>query len=185
MPLIKYESVRLNSATLATIDHANALIEEYERQGYDLTLRQLYYLMVSRNLIPNRKPEYKRLVNVISSGRKAGLIDWDRIVDRTRYLRRTATWSTPAEILRSAAESYTTDLWSAQKRRPEVWIEKDALVGILQVACEPQQVAYFSCRGYPSDSEAWSAAMRFRRYRTKGQTRLCSTSAIMTPAGST
>jgi hypothetical protein len=170
LPRIKYEDVRLSAARLAVIRQANEIIEEYAAQGYDLTLRQLYYQFVSRDLIPNNQKEYKRLGDIISAGRRAGLIDWDRIVDRTRNLRKTSTWKDPAEIVEACAGQFAVDLWDGQDYRPEVWIEKDALVGVLEVACEPYQIPYFSCRGYTSDSEAWSAAQRLREWARAGQT---------------
>lgn len=87
MPLIKYENLSFRAETQTTIDAANEIIRQYAAQGYDMTLRQLYYQMVSRDMIPNRVTEYKRLGDVISKARRAGLIDWNAIVDRTRNLR--------------------------------------------------------------------------------------------------
>jgi hypothetical protein len=165
MPCVCYEDRNLRASTLATIRQANDIIAEYEAEGYDLTLRQLYYQFVSRDLIPNNQREYKKLGEAVAAGRRAGLIDWDRIVDRTRNLHRHATWSGPAAIVAACASQFAVDLWAGQPYRPEVWVEKDALVGVLQVACDPLQVPYFSCRGYTSDSEAWSAAQRLGGYR--------------------
>jgi len=170
MAMIRYCDKRLSAPKLAVIAQANAIIAEYAEQGYDLTLRQLYYQFVSRDLIPNNQSEYKRLGDIVSDGRRAGLIDWDAIVDRTRNLRAPSTWQGPAEIVQACAEQFKIDLWATQTYRPEVWVEKDALVGVLEVACAEHQVPYFSCRGYTSDSEAWSAAQRMKRAAKAGQT---------------
>jgi hypothetical protein len=169
MPLIQYSHKKLSAAKLRVIEQANEIIAEYEAQGYDLTLRQLYYQFVARDLIPNNQSEYKRLGDVISDGRRAGLIDWERIVDRTRNLRSSPTWDNPAEIVGACAAQFAVDLWADQPYRPEVWVEKDALVGVLETACTPLQVPYFSCRGYTSDSEVWSAGRRLRSWRVHHQ----------------
>lgn len=170
MPKIRYEDLKLGAAVLATIDQANVIIAEYEAQGFDLTLRQLYYQFVARDLLRNRVQEYKRLGDIVQKGRRAGLIDWNSIVDRTRYLRIASAWESTADIVAGAAAQYRVDLWANQKIRVEVWIEKDALVGVFEGVCDDLHVGLFSCRGYTSDSEAWAAAMRLRRYRHAGQT---------------
>ena len=72
MPRIRYVSKNFGAAALAVIREANAIIAEYAAQGYDLTLRQLYYQFVSRDLLPNRQSEYKRLGDIINDARLAG-----------------------------------------------------------------------------------------------------------------
>jgi hypothetical protein len=169
MPKIRYSDQRLYGSSIKLIAQVGAIIDEYSAQGYDLTLRQIYYQLVARGLIRNKDSEYKRLVSVITAGRRAGLIDWTHIVDRTRYLRTHPSWSSPRAIVEACAEQYSTDLWARQPKRPEIWVEKDALVGVVATACEEHRVPYLSCRGYLSDPEAWQAAQRFRRYAESGQ----------------
>lgn len=161
MPLITYKSKRFKDATLDVIDQANDILTEYEQQGYDLTLRQLYYQFVSRGLIPNNDREYNRLGSIVNDARLAGLIDWDHITDRTRFLRTVSSWQSPASIMRGAAHGYQRDLWEDQNVRVEVWVEKDALVGVIERACQTLRVPFLSCRGYTSQSEMWAASQRF------------------------
>jgi len=170
MPKIKYQNIKLGPAKLAVVAQANAIIEEYAAQGFDLTLRQLYYQFVSRDLIANRMQEYKRLGDIINDARLAGLIDWLAIVDRTRNLKSLSHWDSPSDIVRAVAEQYNVDRWVNQHNRVEVWIEKDALVGVIEGVCEELDVPYFSCRGYTSQSEMWMAAMRLKKYARNGQT---------------
>jgi hypothetical protein len=145
------------------IDQANEIIEEYQAQGYSLTLRQLYYQFVARGLVPNAQLQYKRIGSVINDARLAGLIDWTAIEDRTRNLVALSHWSSPTEIVRAAVESYQRDHWEDQPHHVEVWIEKDALTGVIADICDDLDVAYFSCRGYTSQSEMWVAGQRLRR----------------------
>lgn len=143
---------------------ANTIIAEYQRAGFVLTLRQLYYQFVARGLLKNDIREYKRLGTIISDARLAGLIDWDAIEDRTRNLRSPAHWDRPETVLQSAAAQFRLDLWADQARRVEVWIEKDALVGVIEAVCEEYRLPYFACRGYSSQSEQYSAGKRFNSY---------------------
>lgn len=163
MSKILYVHKNFTTDVRATIARANSIIEEYAEQGFVLTLRQLYYQFVARDLIPNTFRSYKRLGTIVSDGRLAGLIDWDAIQDRTRNVRRNSHWTGPGQIIRSAAEGFEIDKWADQEYRPEVWIEKDALVGVIEGVCVDNDVPFFSCRGYNSQSEMHSAALRMMR----------------------
>jgi hypothetical protein len=160
MPRIQYQAMNLRAKALATIEAANGIIAEFQDQGFDLTLRQLFYQFVSRGLIPNTQREYKNLGTVINDGRLGGLIDWESIVDRTRDLRTLPHWDSPEDIVRACAGQFNYDLWAEQPRYIEVWIEKDALVGVIEGVCRRFDVPHFSCRGYTSQSEMWVASQR-------------------------
>lgn len=158
---IKYKDFNFRESTLKIIELVNNIISEYHSKGFDLTLRQVYYQLVARDYIPNNERSYKNLGNVVNDGRLAGLISWHSIVDRTRGLSKNSHWSSPASVIQAAYESYFIDLRSDQPVYIEVWVEKDALKGIVGQVCSNLDVPYFSCRGYVSQSEMWSAAQRF------------------------
>lgn len=164
MPKIKYKDFNFQPATRVLIDRCNQIIADYEAQGFTLTLRQLYYQLVSRNVIRNKQTEYDRLGSIVNDARLAGLIDWHAIEDRTRNVRDLPHWTDPAAIVRATSQAFHMDMWAPQKYRPEVWIEKDALVGVIEGVCQELDVPYFSCRGYTSQSEMWVGAQRLKRY---------------------
>jgi len=168
MPRICYVEKNFRTSTRQIINEANAIIKTYQAQGYSLTLRQLYYQFVARDLLANTQKNYSRLGNIINDARLAGLVDWDAIVDRTRNLKRLSTWEDPSSIINSCAHSYRTDKWSSQNYRIEVWIEKEALAGVFERICNELEIPFFSCRGYTSQSEMWRAAMRLRRWERGG-----------------
>lgn len=163
MPRIAYIEKNFSAASLDLIDTANNIIEDYRAQGFTLTLRQLYYQFVARDLLPNTMRSYKNLGSVINNARLAGHIDWDDIEDRTRFVRSQAHWDSPAEILDACATQFRVNKWDGQPYHVEVWIEKDALVGVIERVCHRFDVPFMACRGYLSQSEQWSAAQRFRR----------------------
>lgn len=146
------------------IRQANEIIAEYEAQGFVLTLRQLYYQFVQRNIIPNKLAEYKRLGSVLNDARLAGKVDWLMIEDRTRNLEELPKWRSTSALISTAAEQFRTDIWASQPYRIEVWIEKEALTGVIERVCDEFRVPYFACRGYTSQSEQWRAGHRMRRY---------------------
>lgn len=163
MPKIQYKEINFRGKSLELINLVNQVVEEYQAQGYELTLRQAYYQLVARGYIPNNERSYKNIGSLINDGRLAGLIDWHSITDRTRNLRSNGHWDNPADVIASARYSYMLDKWQGQPNYVEVWVEKDALVDIVGQACRPLDTPYFSCRGYTSQSEMWSAAQRFIR----------------------
>jgi len=169
MPREAYIERKFSPASMALITKAEEICRSYAAQGFDLTLRQLYYQFVARDLLPNKQSEYKRLGSVVNDARLAGLLDWDYIVDRTRNLRGLPHWDNPHSVIRSAASSYRTERWAGQPHRVEVWIEKDALVGVITGVCQRYDIDYFSCRGYTSQSELWGAAQRMISYQDAGQ----------------
>jgi hypothetical protein len=156
--------------TLAIIEQANTIIDEYREQGFTLTLRQLFYQYVSRDLIRNLQTEYKRLGSILNDARLAGLVDWSAMEDRTRNVDRPSLWGSPAEILEAVGEQYKRNPWDTQTVRPEVWIEKEALAGVIVPVCDRWRVPRLSCRGYMSQSEQYAAGKRFEGYLDDGLT---------------
>ena len=138
------------------------VINEYAGQGYRLTLRQLYYQLVARDLIPNQQAWYKRLGDVVSNGRLAGYIDWNSIVDRGRVPIKPPDWSSPAALLKAAASQYRIDRWQGQQHHVEVWCEKDALSSVIEPVCNRYHVRFLANRGYSSSTAMYDAARRFR-----------------------
>jgi hypothetical protein len=169
LPKIIYKDIKLQPASYALVKTCNEIIAEYQAQGFTLTLRQLYYQLVSRDIIANKQTEYKRLGSIVNDARLTGMIDWLAIEDRTRELRSITRWESPADIIDAVAAQFHIDLWKGQKYRPEVWIEKDALVGVIEGVCNELDVPHFSCRGYTSQSEMWVGAMRLKKHVNHGQ----------------
>lgn len=169
MPEICYKSKRFSKKSQALITIAREFIDEYMQQGFNLTLRQLYYRFVSRDIIPNTERSYKSLGSVISDARMAGLLDWNAIVDRQRVKKGQQHWNSPSEILDAAASSYRIDKWDNQPIRVECWVEKEALIDVIARAAFPLDVDHFSCKGYVSQSAMWRAAQRLIDYEMLNQ----------------
>lgn len=169
MPRIHYVSWNPHPESVRLIAEARRIIAEYEQQGFTLTLRQLYYQLVARDLVPNTQKSYDRIGMLVTKGRRAGMIDWNAIEDRTRFVRKNQHFDGPAHIMEIAAKSYRRNLWENQPIVVEVWIEKDALIGVIEQSCRKLDVPFFSCRGYVSDTEMWNAAQRVIEREQYGQ----------------
>lgn len=165
----QFVNIAFRTKTRKLIDQANQVIGEYAARGFKLTVRQLYYQFVARDWLKNTFNNYQRLASVVDDARKAGLIDWAAIIDRTRYLCRIPDYGDPQAFLESVKHQYAEDIWRDQDYYAEVWIEKDALIGVIEGVCNELRMPFFACRGYPSSSEMYRAAKRLRRKRDQGK----------------
>src|ERR1019366_10300847 len=129
---ICYIPRRFRQSSLKTLEWINRVIAEYEATGYRLSLRQLFYQGVVRNRIPNNEQSYSRLSELLGFARNAGVISWHAIEDRSRSLQGWPTHGSPAEAIRDARNTYKRELWATQPCRLEVWVEKDALLGVVE-----------------------------------------------------
>lgn len=170
MALEKFEEIAFRKKTRVVIDQANVILGEMAAGGYTLTVRQLYYQFVARDLLANTQANYKRLAGIVDDARKAGLIDWDAIEDRTRYLRSITAYAGPENFLtRQVRNYYAENLWASQDTYCEVWVEKDALLGVVERPALEWRVPYFACRGYASSSELYEAGKRLARHKAAGK----------------
>lgn len=147
-----YKDINLRGNTLSLINFMNGLIDSYVAQGFRLSVRQLYYQLVARDVIENTEQSYKRVASIINDGRLAGLIDWDAIEDRNRDIEMRSRWNSGAQIVRAAADSFHMDMWYLQRHRVFVVVEKAALAGVLDGVCRKFDVPLLAARGYPSVS---------------------------------
>lgn len=165
----KFIQQNFHGSSLRVIEQAQLIIDEMGGKGYKITVRQLYYQFVTKNWLPNTDKSYKRLVKIINDARLAGYLDWDSIVDRTRFLRKIPDYSSPRQFAMIVADSYAEDLWRDQNNYVETWIEKDALVGVIEGPCDEWRVPYYSCRGYGSQSEMYEAGKRLLNKALEGK----------------
>jgi len=144
--------------TLARIKQANSIIAEYG--GQKLTARQVYYQFVSRDLIPNNARSYQNLTAMITDARYAGEIDWNAIEDRGREADVPSEWDSVDEIIDASLRQYRSPRWRDQPKYVELWVEKQALAGVLAPIAWRAHVPLMVNKGYSSASAMKAAADR-------------------------
>ena len=157
-----YRPQRRPPKTQRLVDQIVEITDEYMEQGWRLTVRQLYYQFVARGLLPNCVKSYRDVQKMAGSGRLSGDIDWDAIEDRSRNIHFFTKLDSPAAALKKAADRYAIDMWRDQPSYVECWIEKEALVGVIEPACGDWRVPFYGCHGYDSLSQQHEAAERFK-----------------------
>lgn len=143
---------------------AEQIMSDYAAQGYDLSLRQLYYQFVARNHLPNSEKSYKNLGNLISDARLAGLLDWEIIKDRGRERVENSHWESPASILNACARQFRIDLWEEQPNRVLVMVEKQALEGVLLPVCQELDVPFMANKGYSSSTALYELGRELNQF---------------------
>ncbi len=160
-----FSPLKLNSLNKDKLKYIVEIVEDYSKQGYVLTLRQLYYQLVSKDLISNNIKEYAKLSKLVVQGRLAGYIDWNAIEDRTRspYIPYYVEGVTDA--IEDTIAQYRLDRMKDQKCYIEVWVEKDALSGVLKKITSFYHVRLMVNRGYSSCTAMYNAAKRIKNYQ--------------------
>ena len=145
-------------ATLELIDTAASILREQN----PMTVRQLYYQLVSRQVIKNNKSQYSRVSKAIVSARQESTIPWEWIEDRTRRPRTVGMWDDLSDFSATAVQAYRRDVWNTQPAYIEVWLEKDALSGLFENVLGEYGVTLNVGRGYDGWSSIKNAAQRYQ-----------------------
>lgn len=154
----------LSRETLAPI--VNDIIGDYDIK---LTVRQIYYRLVTKNVIPNTRSYYNSFDNILTRIREDGLVLWSAIEDRSREtIGGDISWEeSPQRFLEGELDAlkecwrrYSLPLWTSQESYIEIWIEKDALSTLASHVCNRYRVLLFPCRGYSSGTKLVEAVSR-------------------------
>ena len=163
------DALHLSKPNIERLIVINTIIEEYRLQGYKLTLRQLYYQLVSRDIIPNKVEEYAKLSSLLVKGRMAGYVDWDAIEDRIRVPKLPYWAFDVPDAISDMIRSYRRDRLGDQDTYIEVWVEKDALSGVLSRITTKYHVRLMVNRGYSSATAMHDASVRINRQTEEGK----------------
>jgi hypothetical protein len=156
----RFKSTAFRAASLDLLQYCNSIVTDYMEDGLRLTLRQLYYQLVSANVVPNTEKSYKNVGKLVSNARLAGMLDWDAIEDRVRKPKHPPEFSSLRSLVDAALSSYRLPRLVGQAEYIEVWVEKDALAGVLEPIVREHHVVLMVNRGYSSQSAMYESAQR-------------------------
>ena len=165
----------MSDATLETISQIERVMAEYDQR---LTIRQIYYRLVSDYGLDNSLNSYKRIVRILGDARKEGIIDYSAIEDRIREITANdgMNYTTIGGHLKRLHDMiskwdkyYGIPIWHGQPQRVVVMVEKQALQGVFQSVCENWEVDLMVCKGYPSLTQQWELAERMKDRISHGE----------------
>jgi hypothetical protein len=146
-----------HSRTETILEAAVSVLGEH----HPMTVRQVYYQLVSRQVLENRRSQYQALSRLLVSARLEGTIPWRWLEDRIRRPRSVSMWDGLEDFAEAARRVYRRNVWESQRQYLEVWLEKDALSGIFEEVLEEYGVTLNVGRGYDGWDSIHNAAGRF------------------------
>lgn len=151
-------AVNFRPDSLRSIGRISEILSEYD--GQKLTARQVYYQFVARGWLENTERSYKKMTNLITDARYAGMVSWDAIEDRGREPDVPSEWSSIDRLVDIAVKSFRLPRWADQPAYVELWVEKQALAGVLSPIATRNHVPLMVNKGYSSASAMKAAADR-------------------------
>jgi hypothetical protein len=159
----KNNGTRTTKRHRRTKEEINVLDAELQRivaNFCPVTVRQVFYQAVNRGLVPKSESKGYRVVQRrLCVLREVRCILHGHIVDGTRYVHGHPRHRSLDEFTAYAAGSYRRDYWADSPVRVEVWLEKDALTGVLRpTVIDECGLNLYVTRGFASVSYLQEAA---------------------------
>ena len=145
--------------TTELIDAATEILEEQQ----PMTIRQLFYRLVSTDLIPNDRKHYQLVSRVMTKARDDGRIPFEYITDRSRPEYKPNVFEDATEYASAVQKSYRKDYRATQPNHVEIWVEKDAIIGSIEDVTDELGVTIRVGRGFLSTTRAHEIAKHFGR----------------------
>jgi len=123
-----------------------------------MTVRQVFYQATVHHIVEKTERGYGKVQIALANMRRAGAMPYDWIVDFTRWQRKPRTFRDVNHALQETSRLYRKDLWASSKSYVEIWLEKDALSGVILPVTSKNDVPLMVARGYASLSFLSEAA---------------------------
>jgi hypothetical protein len=158
MSLYEPRSIKRRRATQDEMQGRREALRAIVAEGRPMTVRQVYYQATVRALVDKTEQGYAKVKTALTDMRRAGTLPYSWLADNTRWMRKPSTFDGPEAALQDAARFYRKALWRDADAYVEIWIEKDALAGVIYDVTAEYDVPLMVARGYASLSFLHSAA---------------------------
>ena len=138
------------------------LILDWARQHRPVTVRQIFYRLSTLEAVDKSERGYKVVGRLCTQMRLDGEIPFSYFADNTRWMRRPRTYNTIQEALELTAQTYRKSLWQNQTAAAEIWLEKEALAGVIYPVTSLWDVPLMVVKGYPSVTFLHTAASQMK-----------------------
>ena len=147
----------------STLNTWIGILRVFDECDAPMTVRQVFYQLETRRFVPKTENGYKQTAKNLLKMRKSGIIPYHFITDNTRWIRRPQTYRDLADFLAISKETYRRSVWAFQPVYVEIWIEKEALIGVINETTRIFDVPLVPCKGYPSETLLYEAADDIKR----------------------
>ena len=129
-----------------------------------MTVRQVFYQLVTRGAIEKTEKEYQgTVIRLMTDMRLDGSLPFEYVVDESRRVRVTQTFNGVEDAIAHTARYYRRSALAQSSDYVEIWLEKDALAGVLWDVTSEYDVPLMVSRGMPSLTFLYSSAIAIRR----------------------
>ena len=139
------------------------ILRVFDECGTPMTVRQVFYQLETRGIVPKTENGYKITAKNLLKMRKIRIIPYHFITDNTRWIRKPRTYQHLSDFLEISRETYRRSVWASQLVYVEIWIEKEALLGVVNNITSEYDVPLVPCKGYPSETLLYEAADDIKR----------------------
>ena len=144
-------------ATKIQMDERRAALLTILSEIQPATVRQVFYQATVRGVVQKDERGYARVQRELADMRREGVLPYDWVVDSTRWMRKPVTHNSLAALLENTARTYRRDMWVDADHYVEVWVEKDALAGVIYPVTAQFDVPLMVSRGFASLSYLYEA----------------------------
>jgi hypothetical protein len=149
--------------TRAEMDAIRHGIVAIANAGDGMTVRHLFYRLVSAGVVEKTEAAYDRTVARLAVDlRRSGDIPHGQIIDGSRLYTAPHTHTSPRDAIHDTARHYRRNYWSTADRTVEVWCEKDAIRALIQPITLKFAVPLMVTRGFASESIVQDLALETR-----------------------
>jgi hypothetical protein len=150
--------IKRTRATQPEVQARRAALLGIIREMKPMTVRQCFYQATVRNLVDKSEAGYDKVQTDLVVMRRSGVLPYDWLADNTRWQRKPTTYASINDALKETARFYRKALWTSAATYVEVWLEKDALSGVIFPVTSLYDVPLMVARGYASLSFLHGAA---------------------------
>lgn len=146
-----------------------AILRAFLEAGIPQTVRQVFYKCTTYYAVPKTESGYDRVGNHLLNMRQMDIVPYYWIADNTRWMRKPDTYDSLTAMLEEMRKTYRRAMWTQENTYVEVWLEKDALAGVLTPITSEYDVPLMVTRGYSSATFAYNAAEEIKNQVSKGK----------------
>lgn len=159
-PVNGARTIKRGRRTKSEVADLREALYEIVAENQPATVRGIFYLAETAGLVPKDDTKgYRPVQRELLKMRREGLIPWYWITDgsRTRFGHR--RYGGLEAYARQVAANYRRDYWHASTEYVEIWIEKEALRGVIApVVMDKFGLDLYVTKGQPSVSYLYDAA---------------------------
>ena len=157
-PVYQTSQIKRSRSTKAEVEARRERLLEIIEDGHPMTVRQVFYQATVRGLVEKAETGYSKVQTDLTLLRRIGVLPYDYLADNTRWQRKPVTFDGVEAALKHTARFYRKSLWANADCYVEIWLEKDALAGVVIPVTAMFDVPLMVARGYASLSFLYSAA---------------------------